>query len=94
MEPASTPPPPAPKDSKKWPLIVNLGILLMVAMAEPSMLGIAVVGLGLINGVAAVLMAMSGKLNWVIAFVLSALLLFLIGLGICGLMLQGLHGGH
>ena len=62
--------------------------------ADPTSLGIAVLALAFINGIAAFLVSIFGGLNWVLAFALSALLLLLIGLGICGLMLQGLHGGH
>ena len=92
-------PPPAPENKKpvNWPIAVNLGLLLVVAIlsgADPTALGIAVLVLALINGIAAFLVSMFGRLNWVLAFALSALLLLLIGLGICGLMLQGLHGAH
>lgn len=93
------PQPPAPngKSSKTWPIAVNLGLLLLVAVlsqGEPVVIFGAVVGLAVINGIAALLMAMSGKLNWVAAFLLSALLVFIIGLGICGLMLSGLGSMH
>ncbi|MFD1470557.1 hypothetical protein ACFQ48_20185 [Hymenobacter caeli] len=72
-------------------------MLLLVAVlsqGEPVVIFGAVVGLAVINGIAALLMAMSGKLNWVAAFLLSALLVFIIGLGICGLMLSGLGSMH
>lgn len=97
MEPPA--PPPTPEDKKliNWPIAVNLGLMLVVAIssgADPTALGIAVLALAFTNGVAAFLTLMFGRLNWVLAFVLSALLVLLIGLGICALMFQGLHGGH
>jgi hypothetical protein len=93
------PQPPAPngKSSKTWPIAVNLGILLLAAVlseGEPVVLFGAVVVLAVVNGIAAFFMAMSGKLNWVTAFLLSALLVFLIGLGICSLMLSNLGSMH
>lgn len=100
MQLIETTPAPKPPDGKKplnWPIAVNLGLLLMVAIssgADPAALGVAVLVLAFINGVAAFLTSMFGSLNWVLAFALSALLILLIGLGICALMLQGLHGGH
>ena len=93
------PQPPAPngKSSKTWPIAVNLGLLLLVAVVsqgEPVVLFGAVVALAVVNGIAAFFMAIFGRLNWVAAFLLSALLVFLIGLGICSLMLSGLGGMH
>ncbi|WP_125916687.1 hypothetical protein [Hymenobacter coccineus] len=85
------------KSPKTWLIGVNLGLMLLVAVlsqGEPVVLAGTVVALAVINGIAAFLMAVSGKLNWVTAFLLSALLVFIIGLGICGLMLSNLGGMH
>ena len=97
MEPTPIPKPPDGKKPINWPIAVNLGLLLIVALssgADPATLGIAVLILAFINVVTAFLVSIFGSMNWVLAFVLSALLVLLIGLGICALMLQGLHGGH
>lgn len=39
-------------------------------------------------------MGISGRLNYVVAFILSALLVLLIGLGICALLLSNTGGMH
>ncbi len=95
-----TNPVPKPPDGKKplnWPIVVNLGILVLIFIlsgGELSLLPGAVVGLAVVNGMAAVIMNIFGNLKWVFAFLLSALLILLIGLGICGLMLSGLGNMH
>ncbi|GAA4049186.1 hypothetical protein GCM10022409_39640 [Hymenobacter glaciei] len=57
----------------------------------------AILGLTVVNLLAALLVSRFNRLNWVVAFLLSALLLPLIGFGLCALVIQlngGLHGGH
>lgn len=94
-EPAATPP-----DGKKpffWPIALNLGLLLLAALAtgaNPGALGIVVLVLVVINTVAAVMMSFAGRMHYVVAFVLSALLLGLIGFGVCALMLSNMGGMH
>lgn len=76
--------------------MVNLGILLLVAVLSGGGFGMvtwAIPVLLIINGVAAVIMKISGRINWFFAFVLSTLLLALIGAGICGLILANLNLG-
>ena len=84
-----TPPPPE-KKPLTWPLIINLGLLLLAAIntgADPGSLASVVFGLVVINGLAALLMHLSGaRMHYVLAFILSCLLLLLIGLGICALL--------
>ena len=58
------------------------------------MLAIVVVVLAVINGIAAILMSISGKMNYVVAFILSGLLVLLIGLGICALLLSNMGSMH
>ena len=80
MEENSTPTPP-PKPEKKlisWPIAVNLGILLLIAVFSGGEFGLvtgAIPLLLIINGVAAVIMKISGRINWFFAFILSTLLL-------------------
>lgn len=93
-------PPPTPPNNKKpfsWPLALNLGLLVLAALitgAEPSVLAIVVVVLAVINGIAAMIMSVSGKMNYVVAFILSGLLVLLIGLGICALLLSNMGSMH
>lgn len=94
-EPPATPP--NPKKSLSWPIALNLGFLLLAALitqADPSALGIVVLVLVVINTVAAIIMSLSGRMHYVVAFILSALLIGLIGFGMCALMLSNLGGGH
>ena len=101
MEPGPVPPPP-PNGKKpiNWPIAVNL-LLLLAAVAyvrgEVGQLGVVIIILVLINGCAAMLTSFFGRLHWVAAFVLSALLVPLIGFGLCALYISangGLHGGN
>jgi len=94
-------PQPSPPDKKRsyfWPIAVNLGLLLLEALASggnADSLAFSVVALAIINGVAAVIMGRAGRMHYVVAFILSVLILLLIGLGVCALILQnGLHGEH
>lgn len=94
-EPQKSPPP--EKKSYTWPLALNLGLLVMAALitsANPDGMAIAVLVLFVINVVAAVIMAISGRMSYVLAFVLAGLLVLLIGLGICALMLSNMGGMH
>ena len=90
-------PPPNPENKKPitWPLVLNLGVLLVVAAVGGSgMLPGAVGVLALVNGVAGVINLLAGnRLHYALAFFLSGLLLLLIGLGVCALLLQGIKGG-
>ncbi len=95
MQPS--PPPPNDKKPFSWPLALNLGLLVLAALitgANPGGMAIFVVILAVINGIAAVIMGISGKMNYVVAFILSALLVLLIGLGICALLLTNMGGMH
>ncbi|RZK23123.1 MAG: hypothetical protein EOO56_06135 [Hymenobacter sp.] len=95
MQPA--PPPPNDKKGYTWPIALNLGLLVLIALltgADPDALGIGVLGLVVINSVAAGIMAVSGRIHYVVAFSLSALVIGLIGFGTCVLMLSNVHGGH
>ena len=95
MQPSS--PPPNGKKGLTWPIAVNLGLLVLTALltgAEPGALGIGVLVLVVINSVAAGIMAISGRIHYVVAFILSALLIGLIGFGACVLMLSNMGGGH
>lgn len=94
---SDSPPPPPRKKSWTWPIALNLGLLLLTALltdANPNALAIGVVVLAGINGLAAAIMGFSGRVNYVGAFLLSALVLLLIGLGICALLLSNLHVNH
>jgi uncharacterized membrane protein len=91
------PTPPNERKPFSWPLALNLGLLVLAALlteADPAALAIAVVVLAVINGIAAVIMSSSGKMNYVVAFILSALLVLLIGLGICALLLSNMGNMH
>lgn len=90
-------PPPDGKKPLFWPIALNLGLLVLAAIssgAEPGVLGIMVLVLVVINTVAAGIMALSGRIHYVLAFVLSALVIGLIGFGACFLMLSNMGGGH
>ncbi|TDN40431.1 hypothetical protein E4631_11140 [Hymenobacter sp. UV11] len=95
-------PPPAPEEKKavSWPLVLNLGLLLVVAGFSGGDVGAissSVFGLVIINGLAALIVSISGgRMHYVIAFVLSCLALLLIGLGVCALIISnaGFGGGH
>lgn len=90
-------PPSSDKKTLGWPLAVNLGLLLMAALltgANPGGMAIAVLVLVVINVIAAVIMSISGRMNYVLAFVLAALLVLLIGLGICALLLSNMGSMH
>jgi hypothetical protein len=91
------PTPPNPKRSFTWPVALNLGLLVLAALAtgaNPNVLGVVVLGLVLINSIAAAIMSFSGQMHYVVAFVLSALLIGLIGFGVCALMLSNMGGMH
>ena len=91
MEPNSIPPP-EEKKALNWPIAVNLGILVLIFLTTGgglSMVTGALPVLLVINGVAALIMKISGRINWFFAFILSVLVLLLIGLGICALLLPG-----
>ena len=95
MQPPS--PPPNGKKPYFWPIALNLGLLVLAAIstgAEPSVLGILVLVLVVVNSIAAAIVSFSGRVHYVIAFILSALLIGLIGFGVCALMLSNLGGGH
>jgi hypothetical protein len=94
-EPSATPP--HGKKPLFWPIAINLGFLLLAALAtgaEPGALGIVVLVLVVINTVAATIMSLAGRMHYVVAFILSALLIGLIGFGVCALMLSNMGGGH
>jgi hypothetical protein len=94
-EPPATPP--NPKKSLSWPVALNLGFLLLAALitqADPGALGIVVLVLVVINTVAAIITSLSDRMHYVVAFILSALLIGLIGFGVCALMLSNMGGGH
>jgi len=91
------PTPPNSKKSFTWPVVLNLGLLLLAALAtkaEQSLLGIVVLVLVVINTVAATIMSLAGRMHYVVAFILSALLIGLIGFGVCALMLSNMGGMH
>ncbi len=91
------PTPPNEKKPFSWPLALNLGLLVLAALAtgaDPGALAIVVVVLAVINAIAAGITALSGKMHYVVAFILSTLLVLLIGLGICALMLSNMGGMH
>jgi hypothetical protein len=95
MQPS--PPPPNGKKPLFWPIALNLGLLVLAALAsraEPGVLGIVVLVLVVINTVAAIIMSFSGRMHYVVAFILSALLIGLIGFGVCALIVSNLGGGH
>jgi hypothetical protein len=91
------PPPPNGKKPFFWPLALNLGLLVLAALlsgAELGVLGIMVLVLVVVNALAAIIMSFAGRMHYVIAFLLSALLIGLIGFGMCALALSHLGGGH
>ena len=91
------PTPPNPKRSFTWPIALNLGLLVLAALAtgaEPGALGIVVLVLVVINTVAAIIMSFSGRMHYVVAFILSAPLIGLIGFDVCALMLSNMGGMH
>jgi len=97
---SDTPLPPNPPEKKgfiTWPIGLNLGLLLLVVGFSGGGVGVifsSVLGLVLINGLAAFIVGMSGgRMHYVIAFILSCLALLLIGLGVCALMLSNMKGG-
>jgi len=89
--------PTTPPNGKKpyfWPIALNLGLLVLAAIstgAEPEVLGISVLVLVVINTIAVIIMSLSGRMHYVVAFILSALL---IGFGVCALMLSNMGGMH
>ena len=90
-------PTPPEKKSFTWPLAINLGLLVVAALltgADPGGLAVAVIALFLVNVVAASIMAIFGRMGYVLAFVLAALLILLIGLGICALLLSNMGSMH
>jgi len=92
--------PTTPPNSKKpyfWPVALNLGLLVLAAIstgAEPEVLGVLVLVLVVINTTAAIIISLSGRMHYVVAFILSALLICLIGFGVCALMLSNMGGMH
>jgi len=91
-------PPPAPENKKpiNWPIAINLGLLVLNFLLTRSLssVAISIVVLAIVNGIAAFMLSFFGKMRWVTAFILSALLVLLIGLGICGLILSNLRFNH
>ncbi|RZK23667.1 MAG: hypothetical protein EOO56_04280 [Hymenobacter sp.] len=95
-EPPATPPP-GGKKPFFWPVALNLGLLVLAALltgAEPGALGIMVLVLVVVNTIAAGIMSFAGRIHFVIAFLLSALVVGLVGFGVCALMLSHIGGGH
>ena len=90
-------PPPLPEEKKpiNWPIAINLGLLVLNFLLTQSISSvlITVLLLAVVNGIAATLLSFFNKMRWVTAFILSALLVLLIGLGICGLMLKDFGKG-
>ena len=87
--------PPEEKKSIVWPIAVNIGLLLLsflIFRSETGML-ITLASLVVVNAIAAFIMALSSKMNYVVALILSTLIVLLIGLGICGIMLSGSGSG-
>lgn len=92
MQPA--PPPPEKPSSFKWPALVNLALLVLAACfskGDSGMLAIAVGILTATNVLAALIALVIGWRNWVAAFILSGILVVLIGLGACFMMLKGMR---
>jgi hypothetical protein len=95
MQPS--PPPPDGKKPLFWPIALNLCLLVLAALgsgAEPGVLGIVVLVLVVINIVTAIIISFAGRVHYVVAFILSALLIGLIGFGVCALIVSNLGGGH
>jgi|GEM_PF-2890966 len=97
---SDTPLPPNPPEKKgfiTWPIGLNLGLLLLLVGLSGGEVGVissGVFGLVIINGLAAIIVSISGgRMHYVIAFILSCLALLLIGLGVCALMLSNMKGG-
>lgn len=86
------PPPDEPDDKKAitWPLGINLTILLLAAIVGgPGMLPGTIGTLIIVNGLAGLIVMMTGnRMHYALAFFLSVLLLLLIGLGICGIIVS------
>lgn len=94
-EPQHSPPP--EKKSLTWPLVVNLGLLVVAALltgADPAGMAIAVGILFVINVVATLIMGIFGRMSYVLAFALAALLVLLIGLGVCALLVSNMGSMH
>ena len=96
---SDTPLPPSPPEKKgfiTWPIGLNLGLLLLLVGLSGGDAGVifsGVLGLVVINGLAAFIVGISGgRVHYVIAFILSCLALLLIGLGVCALILSDMHG--
>jgi hypothetical protein len=95
-EPQATPPPNGNR-TFAWPIGLNLGLLVLAALlseADPNVLGIVVLVLVVINSIAAGIMSFAGRMHYVLAFLLSALVVGLIGFGVCALILSNMGGGH
>jgi len=88
-----TQPPPEGKKPVNWPIAVNLSLLVLNFLITRSISSvlIAVLVLAVVNGTAAAMLSFFNKMRWVTAFILSSLLVLLIGLDICGLILSNLH---
>lgn len=98
---SDTPLPPNPPEKKgfiTWPIGLNLGLLLLLvgfSGGEVGVISSGVFSLVIINGLAALIVSISGgRMHYVIAFILSCLALLLIGLGACALLLSNIGGGH
>lgn len=92
--------PPNSPDKKgfiTWPIGLNLGLLLLLVVLSGGDVGVTssgVLGLVVINGLAGLIIGISGgRVHYVLAFLLSCLALLLIGLGVCAVILSDLHGG-
>jgi len=92
MEPNT--PPTSPDNTNKqltWPLVVNLSLLVLSVVLDGgklSSLPFTVIGLAVINGLAAFILHLAGKrMHYVVAFLLSCLVLLLIGGGLCALLI-------
>jgi cytochrome c oxidase subunit IV len=97
---ANPTPPPGEKKPLLWPIVVNLAALVGLAVyfgSNAAAISSAILALVILNLCAALLMSRFKRLNWAIAFLLSALLLPLIGFGLCAAFIAangGLHGGN
>ena len=95
----SAPQSPPPNEGKSlfWPIAVNLAVLVLLAGftgVNVGALSIGIAVLAVVNTIAAGIMALSGRMHYVLAFILSGLVLLLVGLGICALLLSGIGGQH